>query len=200
MCGEDGFTQSTFDGLSHFCLVCSGGFEESYLICVFLLFICTWGFVFTILCYSLFCFLFFSFWEKLLENCFLLVAIFHMEHNINFLFSIVAIFLVCYTFHQCSELLWLLLAGGKVVHVCSVTQLFLTLCDPMDCSPPGFSVHGIILARILEWVSISSSEDLLNSGIKPAFPVTPALRWIPYHWAIGESPKIISDSPLKLHQ
>ena len=142
----------------------------------------------------------FSDWETLLENCFLLAAIFHMEHNINFLFSIVAIFLVCYTFHQCSELLWLLLAGGKVVHVCSVTQLFLTLCDPMDCSPPGFSVHGIILARILEWVSISSSEDLLNSGIKPAFPVTPALRWIPYHWAIGESPKIINDSPLKLHQ
>ena len=32
----------------------------------------------------------FSFWEKLLENCFLLAAIFHMEHNINFLFSLVA--------------------------------------------------------------------------------------------------------------
>ena len=33
--------------------------------------------------------------------------------------------------------------------------LFLTLCDPMDCSPPGFSVHGIFQARILEWVTIS---------------------------------------------
>ena len=33
-----------------------------------------------------------------------------------------------------------------------VTQLCLTLCNPMDCSPPGFSVHGIFQARILELV------------------------------------------------
>ena len=33
-----------------------------------------------------------------------------------------------------------------------------TLCDPMDCSPPGSSVHGISLARILEWVAISYSR------------------------------------------
>jgi len=32
-----------------------------------------------------------------------------------------------------------------------------TLCDPADDSPPGFSVHGILQARILEWVAISSS-------------------------------------------
>ena len=38
-----------------------------------------------------------------------------------------------------------------------VTQLCLILCDPMDCSLPGFSVHGIFLARILEWVAISFS-------------------------------------------
>ena len=31
-----------------------------------------------------------------------------------------------------------------------VAQLCLTLCDPMDCSPPGSSVHGILQARILE--------------------------------------------------
>ena len=36
-----------------------------------------------------------------------------------------------------------------------VTQSCPTLCDPMDCSPPGSSVHGILQARILEWVSIS---------------------------------------------
>ena len=35
-------------------------------------------------------------------------------------------------------------------------QLCLTLCDPMDCSPPGFSVHGILQARILEWVAVPS--------------------------------------------
>ena len=37
-------------------------------------------------------------------------------------------------------------------------QLCLTLCDSMDCSPPGSSVHGILQARILEWVAISSSR------------------------------------------
>ena len=36
-----------------------------------------------------------------------------------------------------------------------VTQLCPTLCNPMDCSLPGFSVHGILQARILEWVTIS---------------------------------------------
>ena len=39
-----------------------------------------------------------------------------------------------------------------------VTQVCLTLRDPMDCSPPGFSVHGILQARILEWVAISFSS------------------------------------------
>ena len=40
----------------------------------------------------------------------------------------------------------------------SVTQLFPTLCKPMDCSPPGFCVHGIFRSRILQWVAISSSR------------------------------------------
>ena len=33
-----------------------------------------------------------------------------------------------------------------------------TLCDPMDCSPPGFSVHGILQARILEWTAVPFSR------------------------------------------
>ena len=41
-----------------------------------------------------------------------------------------------------------------------VAQSYLTLCDPRDCSPPGFSVLGILQARILEWVAISFSRDL----------------------------------------
>ena len=40
----------------------------------------------------------------------------------------------------------------------SVAQLFPTLCDPMDYSPPGFSVHEILQARILEWVAILFSR------------------------------------------
>ena len=39
-----------------------------------------------------------------------------------------------------------------------VTQLCLTLCDPMDCSLPGSSVHGISQARIREWIAISFSR------------------------------------------
>ena len=39
-----------------------------------------------------------------------------------------------------------------------VTQSCLTLCDPMGCSPPGSSVHGILQTRILEWVAIPFSR------------------------------------------
>ena len=39
---------------------------------------------------------------------------------------------------------------------CLVSQSYLALCNLMDCSPPGSSVHGIPQARILEWVGISS--------------------------------------------
>ena len=39
-----------------------------------------------------------------------------------------------------------------------VAQSCPTLCDPMDCSPPGSSIHGIFQARVLEWVAISFSR------------------------------------------
>ena len=42
--------------------------------------------------------------------------------------------------------------------LCLVAQACPTLCNPMDCSLPGSSVHGILLGRILEWVAISSSK------------------------------------------
>ena len=44
---------------------------------------------------------------------------------------------------------------------CSITQSCPTPCDSMDCSPPGSSVHGILQARILEWVAISFSWEIL---------------------------------------
>ena len=46
-----------------------------------------------------------------------------------------------------------------------VTQSCLTACDPMDCSPPGSSVHGIVQARILEWVAISFSNSAPSKTI-----------------------------------
>ena len=54
--------------------------------------------------------------------------------------------------------------GPPLSPVCS---LCLTLSDPMDCSPPGSSVHRIFQARTLEWAAISSSRDLPNPGIEP---------------------------------
>ena len=48
-----------------------------------------------------------------------------------------------------------------------VSQLYPTLCDPMDCSPPGFSVYGILQARILEWVAIPFSRDLREPEMEP---------------------------------
>ena len=48
------------------------------------------------------------------------------------------------------------------------------LCDPVDCSLPGSSVHGILQARILEWVAISFSRDLPDPGIEPGSPALQA--------------------------
>ena len=50
-----------------------------------------------------------------------------------------------------------------------------TLCNPMDSSLPGYPVHGILQARILEWVVMPSSRDLPNSGIKPLSLMSAAL-------------------------
>ena len=55
------------------------------------------------------------------------------------------------------------------------TQSCPTLCDPMDCSPPGFSVYRIFQARILEWLAISFSRDLPNPGIELVSLESPAL-------------------------
>ena len=67
----------------------------------------------------------------------------------------------CHFFLQCM----------KVKSESEVAQSFLTLCDPMDCSPPGSSVHGIFQARVLEWgafafsatqffFNVSNSQDI----------------------------------------
>ena len=51
----------------------------------------------------------------------------------------------------------------------------LTLCDPMDCSPPGSSVHGILQARILEWVACPPPGDLPDPVKEPTSLTSPAL-------------------------
>ena len=53
--------------------------------------------------------------------------------------------------------------------------LCLTLCDPMNYSPFGPSVHRILQARVLEWVAIPPPGDLPDPGIEPESLMSPAL-------------------------
>ena len=64
---------------------------------------------------------------------------------------------------------------SRTVCACKLLQSCLTLCDPMDCNPPGSSVHGILQARILEWVAIPPPGDLPDPGIEPTSLTSPAL-------------------------
>ena len=57
--------------------------------------------------------------------------------------------------------------------VCVLSRI--PLCDPMDCPPPDFSVHGILQARILECVAIPSSWGSSPPGVQPVSLVSPAL-------------------------
>ena len=57
-----------------------------------------------------------------------------------------------------------------------------TLCDPLDCNPPGFSVHGIFQPRILEWVPMPSSEGSSQPrGSNPCLYVSCIGRQVLYH-------------------
>ena len=56
------------------------------------------------------------------------------------------------------------IAAAKLLQWCP------TLCDPMDCSPPDSSVHGILQARILKWVAMPSSRGSSQARIEPRSP------------------------------
>ena len=65
-----------------------------------------------------------------------------------------------------------------------VAQLHPTLCDPMGCSPPGSSVHGILQARILEWVAMPSSRG--SSQPRDRTHIACIDRYILHHCAAWE--------------
>ena len=68
--------------------------------------------------------------------------------------------------------------------LCSVTQLCPPLCNPIDCSLPGFSVHEILQARILGWVAISFSKG--SSAIRDGTHISCISyigRLVLYNWA-----------------
>ena len=68
---------------------------------------------------------------------------------------------------------------------CSVAKSCLTICDPMDCSLPGSSVHGIFQARILEWVTFPSpmfSDALTRKQSEHSFSRDfLAVQWLRLH-------------------
>ena len=61
-------------------------------------------------------------------------------------------------------------------------QSCLTLCDPVDCSPPGSSIHGILQARILEWVAMPSPRGSSQPRDQTHVSyVSRIVRWVLYH-------------------
>ena len=74
----------------------------------------------------------------------------------------------------------MVLALVKFINMCvcvcvKLLQSCLTLCDPMDHSPPGSSVHAILQARILEWVAMPSCRGSPDPGIEATSLMSPAL-------------------------
>ena len=108
-----------------------------------------------------------------------------------------------FSFSDTLAFLWFLDLFSVFLHLlyCLVTQSCLTLCNPVDCIPPGSSLHGISQARILEWVAISSSRGPSRSRAQTQ--VSCIGRQILYQWATREAPIIKSSlylpSCLRLH-
>ena len=74
---------------------------------------------------------------------------------------------------------------------CLVTKLFLNLWDPIDCSPPGSSVHGISQAKTLEWVAISFSGA--SSWPRDQTCISCIGRQTLYRWATREGPLLLKN-------
>ena len=88
-----------------------------------------------------------------------------------------------------------LLCNMNQLYVCAeFLQLCQTLCGPVNCRLPGSSVHGILQARILEWVALCPAPgDLPNPGIEPCIssllglsPTLISIPIIPPRWVITE--------------
>ena len=76
-----------------------------------------------------------------------------------------------YLFH-----IWCACMNAKSLQLCQ------TLCEPMDCSPPGSSVHVILQARTLEWVAMPSSRGSSRPRNRTCLSYVPCIgRWVLYH-------------------
>ena len=112
----------------------------------------------------LFCFLWLWLWKykvHLYFRALIYIVGFHFPSMFYFQFYVSVLYYFCFS----NFLPFLRLVNSFLCCIflcavlCLVIQLYPTLCDPMDCSPPGSSVHGILQARMLEWVAIPSSRS-----------------------------------------
>ena len=63
------------------------------------------------------------------------------------------------------------------MHACSDAHLYLTLCDPMNCRPPGSPVHGIFLARILEGLPFPPRGAIPDPGVSHLIHCIVNIKW-----------------------
>ena len=95
------------------------------------------------------------------------------------------------TYHTLYICLWLhdvCICVYVYICVCVCAQLSPTLCDPMDCSPPGSSVHGVFPARILVWVFISLSGGSSPSRNQNLISCISCITGKFFtHWAMGKA-------------
>ena len=82
--------------------------------------------------------------------------------------------------------------GGRLEVRREVTQSCAAPCNPIDCSPPGSSVHGIFQARVLEWVATSFSRGTSRPGDRTQVSHMAGRRFT--HWATREAQRPISSS------
>ena len=102
----------------------------------------------------------------------------------NFVFSLelaIILFCICLAFS---------------VRACVLSCVW--LCDPMGCSPSGFSVHAVFQARMLEWVAISSSRGSSWPGDRTRLLPLLHYRWILYLWATGEALSTFRCTPFSI--
>ena len=76
---------------------------------------------------------------------------------------------------------------------CMHAQSLQTLCAPVDCSPPGSSVHGILQTRVQEWFAISSSRG--SSWPKDWTHISCSGRRVLYYWATWEADLTVINIP-----
>ena len=85
---------------------------------------------------------------------------------------------------KCVLALLSLVTLKELLDLCVHAQSCLTLCDLMDCSPPGSSVHGVFQARILEWVAISFFRGSSQPRDQICISCVSCIgKQILYHWA-----------------